>query len=33
VVDQRDYWNAAENAAIAPPDGWGPVAAHEQSGA
>ena len=31
VVDQRDYWNEAENTAIAPPDGWGPVAVHEHS--
>jgi SnoaL-like domain len=31
VVDQRDYWNAAEDAALAPPEDWGPVAAHEQT--
>jgi hypothetical protein len=29
VVDQRDYWNQAENTATAPPDDWWPVAAHE----
>jgi ketosteroid isomerase-like protein len=29
VVDQRDYWNALEDTALAPPSGWGPVAAHE----
>jgi ketosteroid isomerase-like protein len=31
VVQQRDYWNAAEDTAAAPPDDWGPIAAHEQS--
>jgi hypothetical protein len=31
VVRQRDYWNEALDAALAPPDDWGPVAAHEQS--
>jgi ketosteroid isomerase-like protein len=31
VVVQRDYWNAAEDTALAPPEGWGPVGAHEQS--
>jgi SnoaL-like domain len=31
VLDQRDYWNEAKNAAIAPPDEWGPIAAHERS--
>jgi hypothetical protein len=31
VVDQRDYWNEARGAAIAPPDEWGPIAAHERS--
>jgi len=29
VLDQRDYWNIAEDDAIAPPGDWGPVAAHE----
>lgn len=33
VVNQRDYWNAAEDTATAPPDDWGPLAAHEQSAA
>ena len=28
VVEQRDYWNEAEDTALAPPDDWGPVAAH-----
>jgi hypothetical protein len=28
VLDQRDYWNSADDAAISPPDDWGPVA-HE----
>lgn len=31
VVDQRDYWNEAKDAAIVPPDEWGPIAAHERS--
>lgn len=31
VVDQRDYWNEAVGKAIAPPEGWGPVAAHERT--
>ncbi len=31
VVQQWDYWNAAEDTAMVPPDGWGPLAAHEQS--
>jgi SnoaL-like domain len=31
VVDQRDYWNEAKETAIAPPDEWGPIAAHERS--
>ena len=31
VVEQRDYWNAAEDAAITPPEDWGPVAAHERT--
>ena len=31
VVQQRDYWNSAEDTAAAPPDDWGPLAAHEQS--
>lgn len=31
VVDQRDYWNEQKGTAIAPPDEWGPVAAHERS--
>jgi len=30
VTRQFDYWNAAEDAAQPPPDGWGPVAAHER---
>jgi hypothetical protein len=30
VVDQRDYWNLAEDTATAPPEGWGPVAQHER---
>jgi hypothetical protein len=33
VVDQRDYWNAAEDTATPPPDDWGPLAAHEPSAA
>jgi hypothetical protein len=33
VVDQRDYWNAAEDTANAPPQEWGPVAAHERTAA
>jgi SnoaL-like protein len=31
VVRQLDYWNSAEGSATAPPDDWGPVAAHEKS--
>jgi ketosteroid isomerase-like protein len=31
VVHQRDYWNAAENTAVAPPEDWGPLAVQEQS--
>jgi hypothetical protein len=33
VLDQRDYWNAAEDTAMVPPADWGPVAAHERSAA
>lgn len=29
VVRQRDCWNAAVGRALPPPDGWGPVQAHE----
>lgn len=29
VVDQRDYWNEAQDTAMPPPESWGPVAAHE----
>jgi ketosteroid isomerase-like protein len=31
VVRERDYWNEAQDTAIAPADEWGPVAAHERS--
>jgi SnoaL-like protein len=31
VVQQWDYWNAAQDTATPPPHDWGPVAAHEQS--
>jgi hypothetical protein len=31
VVRQRDYWNEALGSALAPPEDWGPVAAHERS--
>ena len=30
VVQQRDYWNISRGTTHAPPDGWGPVAAHER---
>jgi hypothetical protein len=29
VVEQRDYWNSADDTALSPPDDWGPHAAHE----
>jgi hypothetical protein len=29
VVQQLDYWNEAEDAALTPPEEWGPIAAHE----
>ena len=29
VSQQRDYWNTVEGAAP-PPEGWGPIAAHER---
>jgi hypothetical protein len=29
VIDQRDYWNEAEDTATPPPEDWGPIAAHE----
>jgi hypothetical protein len=29
VVLQRDYWNEAQDAAMPPPEDWGPFAAHE----
>lgn len=31
VTWQRDYWNSAEDTAVAPPDDWGPVAIHERT--
>jgi SnoaL-like domain len=30
VVEQRDYWTVGEDLAHEPPDGWGPIAAHER---
>jgi hypothetical protein len=30
VIAQRDYWTVAEDLAHRPPDGWGPIAAHER---
>jgi ketosteroid isomerase-like protein len=30
VVAQRDYWTVEANVAHEPPDGWGPIAAHER---
>ena len=29
VIDQRDYWNEAQDTAMPPPEDWGPIAAHE----
>jgi hypothetical protein len=31
VRRQLDYWNQAEDTAQPPPEGWGPVLAHERS--
>lgn len=31
VVRQFDYWNQADDTAKPPPEGWGPVLAHERS--
>jgi hypothetical protein len=31
VVHQIDYWNEAEDTAKPPPEGWGPILAHERT--
>lgn len=30
VVEQRDYWAVTDDVAHGPPEGWGPIAAHER---
>lgn len=30
VAEQRDYWMIAEDLADRPPEGWGPIVAHER---